>query len=247
MNLLNNNQRHTRQNSLSCATLLQSLSAVKKLVIALFIVAMFPLLGYSQDDKSCEVSFDAGADVVSSYVWRGQKYDGFSFQPTANIYLNNLYVGAWGTVGEDYKELDLYVGYEFGNAWVEVMDYWCPQGSHVFEGTVGYDFGVVNFAWSTNFAGDDGINKKGNRAYSSYFCANAPFSLLTCDWAAEVGIVPWATDYYEDVTGFAVTDISLSVSKSVELSAVNLSLMTKLSYNPVIDDIYWIAGVNISL
>lgn len=247
MNLLNNNQRPTGQNSLSCGNFQHCKSVVKGLVMALLIVAMLPLEGYSQEKKSREVTFEAGADVVSSYIWRGQDYDGIAFQPYASVYVDNFYAGVWSSVGEDCKELDIFIGYEFGNCWVEVMDYWCPQGSHVFEGTFGYDFGPVNLAWSTNFAGDDGVNKKGNRAYSSYFCANAPFSLFSLDWEAEVGVVPWATDYYADVTGFAVTDLSLSVSKSFEISVGDLSLMSRLSYNPVVSDLYWLCGVGISL
>lgn len=57
-----------------------------------------------------EFAYEAGAEVVSSYLWRGQYNGGLSFQPTASIGFNAIdehiqfRVGAWGTVGaSDWK------------------------------------------------------------------------------------------------------------------------------------------------
>lgn len=230
-NLLNNNQRPTKQNSLLCGLLL-------------LFAALLPVNTFAQDDEG-KFSVEASADVVTSYIWRGQKLDGFAFQPTATIYAGNFYAGVWSNIGKDCKELDIYVGYEFGNAWVEVMDYWLPQGSHAFEGTIGYDFGPVNLSWATIFAGDDGVNKNDKRAYSSYICANVPFSLLTIDWAVEAGAVPWATDYYEDVNGFAVVDLSLAAARSFNLGILDLGATAKFTYNPAINKTYLVGGINI--
>ena len=56
-----------------------------------------------------EVSFayDAGADIVSSYLWRGQYLGGLSFQPNLAVGYDgeksSLRIGAWGNVGaSDY-------------------------------------------------------------------------------------------------------------------------------------------------
>lgn len=46
--------------------------------------------------------------------------------------------------------------------------------SHLFEAQIGYDFGPVAVNWYTNFAGDDGVDKDGDRAYSSYISVAAP-------------------------------------------------------------------------
>ena len=51
------------------------------------------------------------------------------------------------------------------------------ENSHVFEANVGYDFSSSCLNWYTNFAGNDGLNKDGDRAYSSYVEATAPFKL----------------------------------------------------------------------
>lgn len=50
-----------------------------------------------------EFAYEAGAELVSAYLWRGQYSGGLSFQPTATIGFEgehtSLQVGAWGTLG----------------------------------------------------------------------------------------------------------------------------------------------------
>ena len=55
-------------------------------------------------------SYEAGAEVVSSFVWRGQYNGGLSFQPTASVGFDALdesiqfRFGAWGNIGaSDWK------------------------------------------------------------------------------------------------------------------------------------------------
>ena len=55
---------------------------------------------------------------------------------------------------------------------------------------IGYDFGFLSLQWYTNFAGNDGLNSNGDRAYSSYFELSAPFRLGGLDWSASLGVVP---------------------------------------------------------
>ena len=128
------------------------------------------------------VEAHAGADLVSGYIWRGQDLGGISVQPSAGIAYKGLSLSAWGSVGfesKDTKELDLTLGYEYKGFSVSVTDYWFDNGpgyfhygarntSHVFEAQVGYDFGIVAIDWYTNFAGNDGVNRSGKRAYSSF-------------------------------------------------------------------------------
>ena len=85
--------------------------------------------------------------------------------------------------------------------------------SHLFEAQIGYDFGPVAVNWYTNFAGDDGVDKDGDRAYSSYISVAAPFTLGGLDWTAEIGATPWATDFY-GANGFAVCDAAWEYQKT---------------------------------
>ena len=176
------------------------------------------------------------ADVVSQYIWRGQDLGNVSLQPTLGIEYKGLSLSAWGSVGltnsDDTKEFDLTLGYTAGGFNIGITDYWFNVGgdpenryfkygshetNHVFEATVGYDFGFASLQWYTNFAGNDGLNKDGKRAYSSYVEANVPFKLATVDWTATAGAVPFATDFY-GTTGFAVTNLALKATKDIKIT-----------------------------
>ena len=86
--------------------------------------------------------------------------------------------------------------------------------SHLFEAQIGYDFGPVAVNWYTNFAGDDGVDKDGDRAYSSYISVAAPFTLGGLDWTAEIGATPLATDFY-GANGFVNTVVACKVGVPV--------------------------------
>lgn len=205
-----------------------------------------------------KVGASVGADLVSEYIWRGQDLGGVSIQPSVSVAYQGFSLGAWGSAGiesTDDKELDLTLGYSTGGFSVSVTDYWFNSGpgyfqygarntAHVFEGQVGYDFGPLAVNWYTNFAGADGLNKDGDRAYSSYLSVAAPFRLGGLGWTAEVGATPWATDFY-GANGFAVCDISLGVSKDVKVTdSFSLPLFAKATWNPRSEGAYFIVGLS---
>ena len=203
--------------------------------MALLSMAM-PFTAKAQD----KVEASVGVDLVSGYVWRGQDLGGVSLQPNASIAYKGFSLGAWGSVGiesSDTKEFDLILGYfQYGahNA----------ANSHLFEAQIGYDFGPVAVNWYTNFAGDDGVDKDGDRAYSSYISVAAPFTLGGLDWTAEIGATPWATDFY-GANGFAVCDVSLGVSKDIKITdSFSLPLFAKATWNPRSEGAYFVVGLS---
>ena len=137
---------------------------------------------------------------------------------------------------------------------VGVTDYWfnspeeryfyynAHSTSHVFEAFATYDFGLLSAAWYTNFAGNDGLNKSGKRAYSSYFEVNAPFKLATCDWTGTLGVVPYATDFY-DTSGFAVTNVALKATKDIKITdSFSVPLFAQVIANPCSQKAYFVFG-----
>ncbi len=200
-----------------------------------------------------------GADIVSQYYWRGQDLGSISLQPTLGISYKGLSLTAWGSVGisepSDTKEFDLTAAYETGGFHIGVTDYWfnspnekyfqyaAHETSHVFEANIGYDFGPVALNWYTNFAGNDGLNKDGKRAYSSYFEATAPFKLGSLDWEANVGAVPYATDFYGDANGFAVTNVSLKATKDIKVcDTFSIPVFAQVAANPSNEKAYFVVG-----
>ena len=211
-----------------------------------------------------KIETTVSGDFVSSYIWRGQDLGSAAVQPTLGVAYKGLSLTAWGSYGltnpDDVKEFDLTLGYSVGGFNIGLTDYWFSVGldpdaryfkydahgtNHVFEATVGYDFGPVALAWYTNIAGNDGVNKDGKRAYSSYVEANVPFSLAGVDWKATAGVVPYATTLY-GTTGFAVTNLSLRATKEIKVTdTFSVPVFGQVTGNPCSQKTYLVFGLTL--
>jgi len=230
---------------------------MKKLLFILLSVASVATAGAQEEKK---VSATLGVDFVNQYIWRGQNLGNVSLQPTLGVAWKGLSLSAWGSVGfdkDDTKELDFTLSYSKKGFNVGVTDYWFSEGSyfqykahkttHIWEGFVGYDFGFLSATWYTNFAGNDGLNGSGKRAYSSYFELKAPFRLAKFDWMGTVGIVPWRTTSY-GTNDFACTNVSLRATKNFLIKQkYHLPVYAGLTSNPCSGKFYFIFGVAFSL
>ncbi|MCR5180253.1 MAG: hypothetical protein K6C30_03430 [Bacteroidaceae bacterium] len=229
---------------------------INKYVIMLLSLA-FAATAEAQD----KVEGSMGVEFVNQYIWRGQDLGDVSVQPSLGLSYQGLSLSTWGSVGitdaTDTKELDLTLSYALGAFHVGITDYWFSGGSyfqykahkttHVWEANVGYDFGVASVQWYTNIGGDDGLNKDADRAYSSYLELSAPFQLGGLDWSAAVGIVPWATTFY-NANGFAVTNISLRATKDIVIrDQFHLPVYVGLTANPRSEKMYLLLGTSFSL
>ena len=208
-----------------------------------------------------EVETTVAADVVSSYIWRGQDLGSAAIQPTLGVGYKGLSLSAWGSYGltdpADTKEFDLTASYTVGGLNIGITDYWFNAGldpearyfkydahgtNHVFEANIGYDFGVASVQWFTNIAGNDGVNKDGKRAYSSYMEVAVPFKLATVDWTATAGAVPFATDFY-GTTGFAVTNLALKATKDIKVTdSFSIPVFGQVVGNPCSQKAYLVFG-----
>lgn len=232
---------------------------MKKIVLfAMGLVAS--ATAFSQDTIETTVS----SDVVSQYIWRGQDLGNVSLQPTLGLGYKGLSLSAWGSVGltdsNDTKEFDLTLSYTLGGFNLGVTDYWFNAGldpqnryfrygsdvtNHLFEANVGYDFGLFSLQWFTNFAGNDGANKDGKRAYSSYFEVNVPFKISTIDWTATAGAVPWATTSY-GAEGFAVTNLALKATNEIRVSdSFSIPVFAQVVANPCSQKAYLVLGLTL--
>ena len=232
---------------------------MKKIVLlALGLVAVATT--HAQDEKA-KVETTIAADFVNQYIWRGLDCGNVSIQPTLGIGYKGLSLSAWGNVGvskDDVKEFDLTLGYTTGGFNIGITDYWFSVGgddpdnryfkynahstNHVFEANIGYDFGVLNLQWYTNFAGNDGYNKNDKRAYSSYAQVDVPFKLVTVDWTATAGVVPYYSTYY-GTTGFAVTNLSLKATKDIKITdSFSIPVFGQIVGNPCSQKAYLVFG-----
>ena len=208
-----------------------------------------------------KVETTIAADFVSSYIWRGQDLGSAAVQPTLGVGFKGLSLTAWGSYGlanaSDAKELDLTLAYTIGGLNLGVADYWFDRGgldpdgryfkydahgtNHVFEANVGYDFGFASLQWFTNFAGND-YKADGKRAFSSYVEVAVPFKLVTVNWTAAVGAVPFESAQYR-TNGFAVTNVSLKATKEIKVTdTFSIPVFGQLVGNPCSQKAYLVFG-----
>ena len=213
----------------------------------------------AQNEEKVETNLSG--DIVSSYIWRGQDLGSAAIQPTLGVGYKGLSLTAWGSYGlvnsDDVKELDLTLAYSFGGLNIGVTDYWFDAGldpdnryfkydahgtNHLFEANIGYDFGIASLQWFTNFAGNDGVNNDGKRAYSSYVEAAVPFKLSSIEWTATAGAVPFATTFY-GTSGFAVTNLSLRATKEIKVTdTFSIPIFGQVTANPCSQKAYLVLG-----
>ena len=218
-------------------------------------------LRVGEQSSGMKVETTIKADFVNEYIWRGLKLGDVAVQPTFGVGYKGLSLTALGSYGlsdkDDVKELDLTLGYTIGNLNIGITDYWFSEGldpdaryfkfdahgtNHLFEANIGYDFGPVALQWYTNFSGNDGTNKSGKRAYSSYIEASVPFRLAMVDWTATAGAVPYATTTY-GTKGFAVTNLSLRATKEIKVTkSFSIPIFGQVTANPCAQKAYLVLG-----
>jgi len=233
---------------------------MKKFMICCLVLLVGAATGKAQDTLETSV----GMDIVSHYVWRGQDLGGVSVQPGLGVSYKGLSFSAWGSEGlsdpVDVREFDLTLAYMVGGFNIGVTDYWFNAGldplgryfvyrnettNHVFEANIGYDFGFASLQWYTNFAGNDGFNPDGKRAFSSYLEAAVPFALGGVDWTAAVGVVPFATDFYA-TEKFSVVNLALTAATEIHITdSFSVPVFTQLAFNPCSSAAFLVFGVTL--
>jgi hypothetical protein len=223
------------------------------------LVVAVMLTGITTTSAQDKVEGTIASDFVNQYYWRGQDLGDVSIQPTLGIAYKGLSLSGWGNVGlsdkDDTKEFDLTASYAISGFHVGITDYWfntpndryfeyaAHKTSHVFEGNIGYNFGPVALNWYTNFAGNDGLNKSGKRAYSSYVEATVPFEFASCNWTATVGAVPYATSFYSKANGFAVANVAVKATKAIKITdSFSVPIFASIAANPSNQKAYLLFG-----
>ncbi len=116
----------------------------KVLVIALALLGVGALPCQAEntsEDKEYGLSFEVGADIVSSYIWRGQNLGGLSLQPSITLGWQGVYLSGWWNVGADNwrfqnfnPEMDLTVGFDRWGAQVDLTHYYYFGGESFLAG-----------------------------------------------------------------------------------------------------------------
>jgi hypothetical protein len=230
----------------------------KRMIILLMTVLLTVSL-YAQEEEK-ESPFSLGADVVSSYVWRGTKVGtGPNIQPWLKFSTGGFTLGAWGSTSfhfdTDVAELDLYTSYTFGfGLTLGVTDYYYQstpyfqfQGdtsSHAFEINAAYT--IKNLTLSGNYIINDAsnggpANKPGGG--DMYFEAAYAFKNFGIFAGAGNG---WHTTYGDNGDDvFAVCNIGIKAAKELKITdKFSLPVTGALSVNPDKEQLNLVIGVS---
>lgn len=219
------------------------------------------------------LNFSVGADVVSSYVWRGAYQEKASFQPAASLSVGNFSLSAWASTAiiGSHKEVDFTAGYSIGGLSLAITDYWWAgegafkylnygkETAHLWEGSLGYTLPVKSFPLSlsvnTMFAGDDKkftINEDGEKVYedknnfSTYIEASLPFTIKDVNLSASLGATTGKGIYAEKATEASVVNVSLKAGKEIKITdSFSLPVFGQIILNPHQEDIFFVFGFSL--
>jgi hypothetical protein len=216
---------------------------MKKVTLFLFAAILLTgsYAGLAQESKG---SWTAGADLVSSYVWRGSKAGAFSIQPTVKYASGGFAIGAWGsgdiTTGAP-DEADLFATYAFKSGLsLGVTDYHYNSSKlfessvHAFEATVGYTSG--KFSLSGNYILNEASGAVGG---DKYFEAGYQFSTVKLFVGAGDG-------WYTNDASFQACNIGVSSTKTLKISeSFSIPLTGSIIVNPNKEQIYYVIGISL--
>lgn len=172
----------------------------------------------AEDDDEWGFWYEAGFDLASNYMWRGydQSYTGNmfdpSFQPSLTLGYGKFYINLWGNASllSDYKEFDMFLGFEHENLLVTIYDVFCGVGAdfgsqsffdkeaHNLTLTIDYTFFErLRLHWATTFLHAADRLPNGKRAFSSYFEVGytQPFGDVL-DMEIIAGASPWTGPFW---------------------------------------------------
>ena len=209
-----------------------------KFTLLTIVALLSPNISYSQD---------FGADLVSSYVWRGAQFgSGAHIQPYMDLGSGNLTGGVWGSFPTSAKgggnELDLWVSYDFGPLALTVTNYTFPGEGGVYadgEGLFNGDY--TELAASTSIMGVD--------LSAGYF---TEVEALYVELGFSTGAVDIAFGYGDDQAdgfyaggGSGLVNMSFSGSKDIQISDnYALPVFGSLIINPEAETAFLVFGIS---
>ena len=218
--------------------LITSFTSFYKFTLIAILALLSTNISYSQD---------FGADLVSSYVWRGTQFgSGAHVQPYMDLGSGNLTGGVWGSFPTSAKgggnELDLWVSYDFGPLALTLTNYTFPGDGGVYadgEGLFNGDY--TELAASTSIMGVD--------LSAGYF---TEVEALYVELGFSTGAVDIAFGYGDDQGdafyadgGSGIVNMSFSGSKNIQISdTYTLPVFGSFIINPEAETAFLVFGIS---
>ena len=192
-------------------------------------------------------SQDFGADLVSSYVWRGTQFgSGSHIQPYMDLGSGNLTGGVWGSFPTSAKgggnELDLWVSYDFGPLALTITNYTFPGEGGVYskgEGLFNGDYTELSASTSIGLVD----------LSAGYF---TEVEALYVELGTSIGAVDIALGYGDDSADAFYADgesglinMSFSGSKDIQITDnYSLPVFGSFIVNPKAETAFLVFGIS---
>lgn len=220
-------------------------------VLALAFIAPVTMKAQEEEEEGSS-PFSVGADLVSSYVWRGVKYGGPSLQPYVEFGIAGFAIGAWGSFDFTHMDLaineaDLYAGYGFDfGLYVGVTDYYyqgspyfrydTDSASHAIEGNLSYE--IAGFSIAANYIFNNASNGAGSAGSDLYFEAGYSFKNFNIFLGAGDG---WHTTDGE----FGIVNVGIGASKEIKITdSYSLPISGQVILNPEAEAFNIVAAIS---
>ena len=193
------------------------------------------------NEATAQVS--TGADLVSTYVWRGTAFSGPSIQPYVDFSTSGFSVGAWGSQGYDgFQEMDLYAGYSFDfGLYLGVTDYyypgtlWLDGDSHAIEINAGFEADAISI--SGNYIVNEAVTA-GSIGGDLYFEAGYAVDDATSLFLGAGN--GWHTNFTED---FGLVNLGVSTGKDIVVTdSFSIPFSGSVIINPYAEALYIVVG-----
>ena len=208
-------------------------------------ISFFTLFAFLSSNIS--YSQDFGADIVSSYVWRGTQFgSGAHIQPYMTLESGNLEGGIWGSFPTSAKgggnELDAYLSYDFGPLALTLTNYTFPgEGGKYTKGEGFFEGDYMEISGSTSIFGFD--------IMTGYFTEQ---EALYIELGFDAGPVNVAIGYGNDQGdswyangGSGLVNMSFSGSKEITLSeSYSLPVFGSFIVNPEAETAFLVFGIS---
>ncbi len=197
-------------------------------------------------DGGSESGFSVGADLFSSYVWRGSQLgSGPSLQPNVQFAGGGLTLGVWGSFDiNGYSEADPYISYSFPfGLSLGLTDYYYPglplfeisdsSGSHALEINAG--FSTAGLTLAANYI----VNKAGGATSAGGDC------YFQVDYAfRHFGVFLGAGNGWHTTDGdFAVCNIGIGTTKEIRITeSFAIPVTGQVIVNPEREQLYLVVG-----
>ena len=223
----------------------------------------------AQEDNSSNFNLSLGADLTSSYLWRGiQQGSGPAIQPWGECTYKGFTLGAWASneLTGTFKEVDIYAKYTFKNFSLQFVDLFFPDyvgldqnyfnfknatTGHAselalsFNGSESIPFSVYGGVILYGTSIDPKVSDSTTINHSTYFEVSYLGKFKDYSYTVFAGFTPTESMLY-GTRQFSVFNVGASAKKAIKVTNdFSIPLKLTLATNPISKKIFLTAVVSL--